>query len=135
MIKTTLRTHGVHRTAAAAAAITGALLFAACASTPPEPTVALTAAEQAIATADRTPATKGVTPELTEAREKLTAAHAAAQKKDMVLSERLAKESRIDAELALARSQAAAAQTVNDEMKRSNATLAQEMQRNSGAGK
>ena len=135
MTKTTLRTHSVHRTAAAGAALTGALLFAACASTPPEPTVALKAAEQAIAAADRTPATKGVAPELSEAREKLTAAQAAAQKKDMVSSELLAKESRIDAELALAKSQAAAAQTVNDEMKRSNATLAQEMQRNSGAGK
>jgi hypothetical protein len=108
-------------------------MLAACATTPPEPTVALKAAEQAIATADRTPSTKGVAPELTEAREKLTAAQGAAQKKDMALSERLAKESRIDAELALAKSQATAAQTVNEEMKRSNATLAQEMQRNSGA--
>ena len=125
------RAHGAIRLAATAAGLTGALLIAACATTPPEPTVALKAAEQAIATADRTPATS-VAPELTEARTKLTAAQGAAAKKDMALSERLAMESRIDAELALAKSQAAAAKTVNDEMKRSNATLAQEMQRTSG---
>lgn len=126
------RAPGATRLTTTAAALAGVLLFAACASTPPEPTVALKAAEQAIATADRTPSPR-VAPELTEAREKLTAAHSAAAKKDMAMSERLAMESRIDAELALARTQAAAAQTVNDEMKRSNATLAQEMQRTSGA--
>ncbi len=132
MTTQTMRRHGEARFAATAAALAGVMLFAACASTPPEPTVALKAAEQAIATADRTPATS-VAPELTEARTKLTAAQAAAAKKDMVMSERLAMESRIDAELALAKSQAAAAQTVNEEMKRSTATLGQEMQRTSGA--
>jgi type IV pilus biogenesis protein CpaD/CtpE len=113
--------------------LASALLLAACASTPPEPTVALQAAEQAIAAADRTRVADAASPELSEAREKLTAAHAAVQDKHMVEGERLAFESRIDAELASAKTEAGSAKSVNDEMKQSTDTLSQEMQRNSGA--
>jgi hypothetical protein len=109
------------------------LLVAACASTPPEPTVALKAAEQAIATADQTRVADAASPELNEARQKLTAAQSAAQDKHMVEAERLAFESRVDAELASAKSEALKAQAVNDEMKRGTEALTQEMDRNSGA--
>jgi Domain of unknown function (DUF4398) len=112
--------------------ITSALLFSACASTPPIPTVALNAAEQAIATADRARVADTSSPELSEARQKLTAAQAAVQEKRMVEAERLALESRADAELSAAKSEAAKAIAVNEEMKRSTETLKQEMQRNSG---
>lgn len=113
------------------AGIAGVLLLAACASTP-EPTVALKAAEQAIAAADRTRVADTASPELSEAREKLAAAQSAAQAERMVESERLAVESRVDAELAFARIEAAKARAVNEEMERSTDTLTQEMNRNAG---
>lgn len=119
--------------AVALATIGSSLFFAACASTPPVPTVALNAAEQAIATADRARIADASSPELSEAREKLAAANTAVQAKKMVEAERLAYESRADAELSAARSDAAKAVTVNEEMKRSTEALKQEMQRNSGA--
>jgi Domain of unknown function (DUF4398) len=109
------------------------LTIAACATTPPEPTVAMKAAEQAIAAADRTRIADAASPELSEARQKLSAAQTEVQAKRMVEAERLAVESRADAELASARNEAAKAKVVNDEIKQSTATLSQEMQRNTGA--
>lgn len=119
--------------AIAVAGLAGALLVAACASTPPEPTVALKAAEQAIATADQTQVADAASPELNEARQKLTAAQTAVQDKHMVEAERLALESRADAELASAKTEASKAQVVNDEMKRGTQALTEELDRNSGA--
>jgi hypothetical protein len=118
-------------TAGLAAACT-ALLLGACATPPQPPTVALSAAAQAIATADRARITDAASPDLSEARTKLAAANAAVDAQDMVTADRLARESRVDAELATARSETAKDQTVNDEMRRSTATLSNEMQRNAG---
>jgi hypothetical protein len=123
----------MHRGVSALCAFAGALQLAACASTPPAPTAAIQAAEQAIAAADRTRVPDSVSPDLSEARAKLTSAQDAVQKQQMVAAQRLALESRVDAELASARIEADKAQAVNDEIKRSTATLMQEMQRNSGA--
>jgi len=50
-----------------------------------------------------------------------------------LLAERLAQQARVEAELALAKSQATKAQVVNDEMRKSTDSLKQEMQRNTGA--
>lgn len=111
----------------------GALLLAACASTPPAPTLALSSAKQAIAVADQTRVADAASPELSEARDKLAAAQTAVQDKRMVDAERLAVESRADAELATAKNEASKNRAVNDEMIHSTATLSQEMQRNSGA--
>jgi len=123
--------------AATLTAVCSVLSIAACATTPPEPTVAMKAAEQAIATADRTRIADAASPELSEARQKLTAAQAAVQDEKledrMIVAERLALESRADAELASAKNEAAKAKAVNDEIKQSTATLSQEMQRNTGA--
>lgn len=127
-----IRTGRLHRRAATVVGLGGALLLAACASTPPEPTVALQAAEQAIAAADRTRVADAASPELSEARRKLTAAQTAVQDKRMIEAERLALESRADAELASARIETSKARAVNDEMKRSTDTLTQEMDRHSG---
>lgn len=132
MSQISIRNSRWHKRAALFMGVGSALLLSACASLP-EPTVALKAAEQAIATADRTRVADAASPELSEAREKLTAAQTAVHQQQMVIAERLAVESRIDAELASAKIEAAKAQAVNDEMKRSTETLAQEMQRNSGA--
>ena len=107
----------------------GLLLLTACASTPP-PNQALQAAEQAIATAEQARVADYASPELSEARDKLAASRAAIQQKNMVLAQRLADESRADAQLASAKAEAAKAKVVNDDMQKSNVTLKQEMQRN-----
>jgi hypothetical protein len=118
---------------AAMASVGFAMLLGGCATTQPDPTIAMKAAEQAIAAADRTRVSDAASPELSEAREKLTAAQSAAHAKRPIEAERLAIESRVDAELASASSEAAKAKAVNDEMRRSNSTLAQELDRTSGA--
>jgi len=50
----------------------------------------------------------------------------------MIVAEHFADQSRAEAELAAAKTSAAKANAVNDEMKRSNGTLADEMKRSSG---
>lgn len=117
----------------AAAGLSAALLMAGCASTPHEPTLALRAAEQAIATADRARIPDSASPELSEARAKLAAARDAVNQKHMVQAERLANESRVDAELASATMETSKNQAVNDDIRRGTATLAEEMQRKQGA--
>jgi len=92
------------------------------------------AAEQAIAVADQTRVADAASPELNEAREKLTEAQTAVNNKQMLTAERLAQESRVDAELASAKIAAAKENAVNEEIRHSTATLAQEMQRNSNSG-
>lgn len=110
----------------------GALMAGACASMPPAPTADLQSAEQAIATADQARIPDTSVPELGEAREKLTAAHAAVAAQHMDTADRLALESRADAELASATIQAGKDQAINDEIVQGTATLSQEMQRNKG---
>jgi uncharacterized protein DUF4398 len=110
---------------------TGVLVLGACASTPP-PTASLQAARQAISDADRAEAGHYASGELGEARTKLSSANSAVSDKKMTMAERLANESRADAELASAKTANVKANAVNDEMKRSTSTLIQEMQRNSG---
>jgi hypothetical protein len=117
----------LHRPNARLVSLGGALLLAACASTPP-PVVALSEAKQAIAAADQAHIADASSPELT----KLAAANAAVQAKNMAQGERLAQESRVDAELAFALSGAQKNQAVNDEMLHSTQTLSDEMQRNTG---
>jgi hypothetical protein len=108
------------------------LTLAACAAEPRPPTAALDAADQAIAVADKARVADSSAPDLSEAREKIAAARSAVQQKQMVTAQRLAEQSRVDAELALARIEAGKAKTVNAEMMKSNDSLNQEMQRNTG---
>jgi hypothetical protein len=114
------------------AGLGGALLLAACASTPP-PLAALAEAKQAIASADQARIADASSPELAEARTKLTAADAAVQSRKMLVASRLAQESRVDAELSLANSNSQKNQTVNDEMLHSTDVLSEELRRNAGA--
>lgn len=116
-----------------AAAVAGLLALAACASEPVPPTQALQAAELAIANAEQARSAEYASLELVEAREKLTAARTAVTQEKMVLAQRLAEQSRVDAELASAKAEAAKARAVNDEMQKSTNALKQEMQRNPGA--
>lgn len=111
--------------------LSGAVL-AGCSSQPKAPDQALQAAELAIATAEKARVADYASPELGEARDKLTAARAAVAKEEMVSAARLAEKSRADAELAIAKADAAKAQAVNDELGKNINTLEQELQRNSG---
>lgn len=116
-----------------ATAVAGLFVLAACASVPQPPTEALQAAEQAIANAEKARVADYASPELGQARANLTAARSAVEKEEMDLAQRLAEQSRADAELASAKAEAAKAKAVNDEMQKSTNTLKQEMQRNPGA--
>src|ERR1041384_1072485 len=105
------------------------LLFtAACASKPPIPSASLQAAQQSIANAERVEAGTHAPAQLGEARTKLSAAQRAVDEKKMIVAGWLADEARAEAELAVARTSAAKANAVNADMKRSTATLVEEMQ-------
>ncbi len=113
-------------------ALAGLLMLTACASTPMPPTEALQAAELAITNAEEVRVADYASPELGEARAKLTAARTAIQQEKMVEAQRLAEQSRVDAQLATAKAEMLKAKTVNDEMLKNTSTLKQEMQRNTG---
>jgi hypothetical protein len=108
------------------------LMFGAAFAAPPPPTINLQAAELAIANAERVEAATLAAVDLGEARSKLAAANKAVSEKKMLVAERLANESRASAELAAARTGAAKASAVNADIKRSTATLVDEMQRKTG---
>jgi hypothetical protein len=112
--------------------VTGMLLLTACASAPPAPTASLQAAQQAIVVAEQADAGRYASGELGEARSELTSANAAVSEQHMVIAERLADQSRTEAQLAFARTSYVKAQAVNDEMTRGNGALIQELQRSSG---
>jgi hypothetical protein len=112
--------------------ITFMFMLTGCASTPQPPNQAIQAAELAINNAEQARVADYASPELAEAREKLTAARLAVEKKDMVAAHRFAEQARVDADLATAKTGVAKAKAVNDEMKKSTSTLKQEMQRNTG---
>ncbi len=105
------------------------VLFAACATAPAAPESALDAARVAISNAEKADAGRHASAELGEARDKYALAGSAVRDEDMVVAERLALESRVQAELASARTAAAKAAAVNQEMSRGADALAEEMQR------
>lgn len=113
-------------------AIATIMVLAACASEPLAPTAAMQAAESAIATAEQSRVADTATPELNEAREKLTAAHEAVREEKMIRAQRLAEQSRVDAEFATAKNENIKALAINAEMQKSVDAMKQEMQRNAG---
>ena len=110
----------------------GLLTLSACASTPNPPTQALQAAELAITNAETNRVADYASSELNEARQNLAAANSAVQMEEMELAQRLAEQSRVNADLASARTEMMKAKAVNEEMQKSIDTLKQEMQRNTG---
>lgn len=99
------------------ASLAGAiLLLTGCASAPKAPNAALSEAKVAISSAEKADAARYAGPELTEARLKLAQADAAVTGKDMIEADRLAQQSRIAAELAIARTETAKALAVNAEL-------------------
>jgi Domain of unknown function (DUF4398) len=105
----------------------------ACASTPPAPTAALQAAQQAIVVAEREQAGQFAPGELGDARARLASANKAVETKNMVVAERLALQSRAAAELSTAKTASIKAAAINADMVRSNAILVEEMNRKAGA--
>ena len=129
LVKTKLSASSALRVATVTA---GLFALAACASTPQTANQQIQAAEQAIASAERTHVADYASPALGEAREKLAAARSAADTKKIVTAQRLADEATADAQLASAQAAVARARVVNDEMLKGTDTLKQEMQRNTG---
>lgn len=109
------------------------LALAGCAASQPPPNAAIAAAGQAIATAEQARAADGASAELGVARDKLAGAKAAVASKDNLTGQHLAEQSKVEAEYAIAKAQLVRATAVNDEMKKSNQALDQELQRNTGA--
>lgn len=112
--------------------LVGVLLLAGCASVPPAPTAEIAAAHQAISGAERVDAGHYAAGEINEARSKLAQADAQVAKKRMVAAQRLAIESRTEADLATAVTAAAKAKAANADLERGNDALSDETQRNSG---
>jgi len=127
---TIVRTDGVSLRLTTAIAVLFSLI--ACASPPAPPAQELAAAEMAISNADRERIADHASAELREARTKLTAARDAVRQEKMTLAQQLAEESRADAELAVAKAEAAKAKAINDEMQKNIDVIKQEMQRNRG---
>ena len=116
-----------------ATAVAGLFTLAACAHNPPAPpTAALQAAQIAIANAEQARAAEFAAAELSLAKEELASANNEVKRENMVVALRLAEQSRAGAELASARTEAAKATAVNDELNKSNEAMKQEMQRHPG---
>ncbi len=113
-------------------AVAGLLMLAACASAQAPPSADIQAAEQAIVEANRSDVADYSSDELDNAREKLTAAISAVQSENMDKAQRLAQQSRVDAQLASARAEVAKAESDNQEMQKSIDMLKLEIQRITG---
>src|ERR1700747_2858065 len=98
-----------------AVGVTGVLMLAACASTPP-PTASLQAAHQAISNAERAEAGHYAPGELNEARTKLASADTAVSEGKMTMAAQFAEESNVAAQFASAKTANLKAQAVNAEM-------------------
>lgn len=118
-----------HKYVRGTAAASLLLLMTACSSTPIAPTGSLTAAQDAITVAEQGDARRYSGADLDEAREKLTQAEQAVSSERMIEAERFAQESLVAAELASARTEAAKARKINEEMGKGADALIEEMQR------
>lgn len=105
------------------------LVLAACATSAPAPTAALDSARSAIVAAERSDAGRYASVDLAEAREKLAQADTATQAEQMERAGQLAVESRVSAELAAARTEAAKAAAVNKDLGKGTKALVEEMDR------
>jgi uncharacterized protein YaiL (DUF2058 family) len=105
------------------------VLLSACATAPLAPTASLTAAREAIASAEQAGARQHAGAELDEAQQQLIKAERFVSNQQMIEAERFARQSRIAAELASARTESAKAAAINREMDRGADALIEEMRR------
>ncbi len=128
-----MKTHLIRRAAERLGLFTTLLLAAltlvACASTPLPPTESLNMASETIADAEEAEARRYAGAELEEANRHLADANKAVVAERMTEADRLAKQARVAAELAIARTEAAKAAEINREMERGAEALDEEMQR------
>lgn len=104
-------------------------VVAGCASTPTAPPDSLTAAKDAIASAEQADARQYAGAELDEANQKLAQAESAIASEQIPEGEQFSKQSRVAAELAMARTAEAKAQEINRQMGRDAGALDEEMNR------
>lgn len=109
--------------------VLAALTLVACASAPVPPTESLAMASEAIADAEQSEARRYAGAELEEANRLLANARKAVEAEQMTVADRLAKQARVAAELAVARTEAAKAAAINREMERGAEALGEELQR------
>jgi hypothetical protein len=115
-----------------AAVFLAGLVLVSCATMPPETPANMRAAQDAISNAERVEAAQYAAGELSSARTRLASAEVAISEKKMILANRLADESRAEAELASAKTAEAKAIAVNADMKRSTGALVEELKRGAG---
>jgi len=115
-----------------ALAIAATLQLTACATTSDPPYAALQSAQTAIKQAEQARVEPEASGEMVEAQQKLAAANEAVQHEDMDRAAVLAQESRVAAELALAKSEAAKADRVNAEIEASTDELEDQFEGNDG---
>lgn len=88
-------------------------LLAACASAPLAPADSLNAARNAIASAEQAGARQHAAPELEEAQARMVMAEEAVEDENMATADRFAQQSRIAAELAMAKTETSMAEEFN----------------------
>jgi hypothetical protein len=115
-----------------AALFLAGLVLVSCATMPPETPASVRAAQDAISNAERVEAAHYAAGELSAARTRLASAQVAVGEKKLILANRLADESRAEAELAAAKTAEAKASSVNVDMKRNTGVLVEEMKRGTG---
>lgn len=106
-----------------------AAFLAACMSSPVAPDAAMADAKDAITSAEQSDARQYAAAELDQARQKLLLAEDAVRAERMVDARQLAQQSRITAELALAKAASAKAIEINRQMGRGADALDEEMKR------
>ena len=112
-----------------AAIVAAALAVGGCASLPP-PNDYQARAEQSLQRAEEVKAMEAAPLEMKSAREKLAQAREAVGREDMEVAAALAQQSTLDAELAIAKQEAADARAVNARLQEGNEVLQQELERN-----
>lgn len=111
------------------AAFLGLVLLSACVSTPDAPDTSMADARGAIVDAEKNDARQYAGGELDVARGKLAMAERSIEQEDMVEAERLAREAEVMASLASAKTEAAKAVEINQQMERDAKALTEEMDR------
>jgi hypothetical protein len=111
------------------AALAAAAVVAGCASKPARPTEEMTRAQTLVDQAEQGGAQQYASAELTQARQKLQAADDASDKGKTDVAQRLASEATLDAQLAVAKTNAGKAQSAATEVSQSVETLRHEANR------
>jgi hypothetical protein len=111
------------------AALAAAAVAAGCASKPARPTEEMTRAQTLVDQAEQGGAQQYASAELTQARQKLQAADDASDKGKTDVAQRLASEATLDAQLAVAKTNAGKAQSAATEVNQSVETLRREANR------